>query len=427
MEGGTGRTQVVSDHSPRPYDSFDRPFLAAMTTECARTAIHASPAHITPMMFATPRLWCQVRQRYLVERNIPPSHTPPPWKDPADALRIVVLHTDRIGDTLNSIYFLANLGRLYPGGAVHFIGRRFMCASFLSYIMGSQVTAVHAVDSMTAAEFSAIEPHVIFDLNPDAHLSPRYAAYSCVRIGHHRGCDIFVPQMMDNWKANNHLNILRLLGEPVEYTYNPLRNVWTRQWPTPAGPRIRPYVALCLEATASAWTLSPDVAGQLIRFLHGSTDLDIYILGADINAHGYVPSIRSERIRNLTCRLCLSDSIRVLADADFVIAVDTGLMHVASYLGRPLLAIFTCGNPARNGPQGQTGRVAVLNIVVDPPTGRLAKKDHAQSGIERAHLRLDHIVEGLEALRDANETSIRERIVNVGRTEAASRDDGKAN
>ena len=58
---------------------------------------------------------------------------------------------------------------------------------------------------------------------------------------------------------------------------------------------------------------------------------------------------------------------RLIAGAQFVVGVDTGLMHLAAALGVPLVAIFAGSKPALTGPVG-SGPLAVLGADGAPPS-----------------------------------------------------------
>jgi heptosyltransferase-1 len=74
---------------------------------------------------------------------------------------------------------------------------------------------------------------------------------------------------------------------------------------------------------------------------------------------------RSERIASAVQaasvpeRSPLDQVAKLIAGAQYVVGVDTGLMHLAAALGVPLVAIFTGSNPGLTGPVGN-GRLAVL-------------------------------------------------------------------
>jgi heptosyltransferase-1 len=58
---------------------------------------------------------------------------------------------------------------------------------------------------------------------------------------------------------------------------------------------------------------------------------------------------------------------RLIAGAQFVVGVDTGLLHLAAALGVPLVAIFAGSKPALTGPVG-SGPIAVLGAHGAPPS-----------------------------------------------------------
>jgi lipopolysaccharide heptosyltransferase I len=66
-------------------------------------------------------------------------------------------------------------------------------------------------------------------------------------------------------------------------------------------------------------------------------------------------------------RAPLDSVARLLAGAEFVIGVDTGLLHLAAALGVPLVAIFTGSKPGLTGPVGN-GPIAVLGAEGAPPS-----------------------------------------------------------
>ena len=63
----------------------------------------------------------------------------------------------------------------------------------------------------------------------------------------------------------------------------------------------------------------------------------------------------------------LDQVARLMAGAELVIGVDTGLMHLAAALGVPLIAIFTGSKPELTGPVGN-GPMTVLGAHGAPPT-----------------------------------------------------------
>jgi heptosyltransferase-1 len=66
-------------------------------------------------------------------------------------------------------------------------------------------------------------------------------------------------------------------------------------------------------------------------------------------------------------RAPLDTVARLIAGAQFVVGVDTGLMHLAAALGVPLVAIFTGSKPGLTGPVG-SGPITVLGTHGAPPS-----------------------------------------------------------
>lgn len=82
---------------------------------------------------------------------------------------------------------------------------------------------------------------------------------------------------------------------------------------------------------------------------------------------------RSERIAaslphaRVPPRAPLDEVARLIAGADFVVGVDTGLLHLAAAFGVPLTAIFAGSEPQLTGPVG-SGPLAILGTHGAPPS-----------------------------------------------------------
>ena len=59
------------------------------------------------------------------------------------------------------------------------------------------------------------------------------------------------------------------------------------------------------------------------------------------------------RCLDLTGRVSLPGMIEALRCVDLLVTNDTGPMHVAAALGKPVVALFGPTDPARTGPYGQ--------------------------------------------------------------------------
>ena len=105
-------------------------------------------------------------------------------------------------------------------------------------------------------------------------------------------------------------------------------------------------------------------------------------LGTSLAAQGYdlvlpwgsnAECVRAERMAAVLPRAqvperqALDSVAKLMASAELVVGVDTGLMHLAAALGVPLVAIFTGSKPHLTGPVG-SGPMAVLGEHGSPPT-----------------------------------------------------------
>lgn len=71
-------------------------------------------------------------------------------------------------------------------------------------------------------------------------------------------------------------------------------------------------------------------------------------------------------VRNICGRTDLGTAIDLLATANIVISNDSGLMHAAAAVGRPLVALFGSSSPEYTPPLSPLARVAKIDIVCSP-------------------------------------------------------------
>ncbi len=97
--------------------------------------------------------------------------------------------------------------------------------------------------------------------------------------------------------------------------------------------------------------------GELMRLLHARRpDLRFVIVGGNddrvLGEHlsGSAPGV----CLDLTGRTTLPQAIELLRASRLMVTNDTGPMHIAAALGKPIVGLFGPTNPARTGPYGQT-------------------------------------------------------------------------
>jgi heptosyltransferase-2 len=71
-------------------------------------------------------------------------------------------------------------------------------------------------------------------------------------------------------------------------------------------------------------------------------------------------------VRNACGRTDLGTAIDLLAQASVVVSNDSGLMHAAAAVGRPLVALFGSSSPAYTPPLSPLARIAKIDIVCSP-------------------------------------------------------------
>jgi heptosyltransferase-2 len=71
-------------------------------------------------------------------------------------------------------------------------------------------------------------------------------------------------------------------------------------------------------------------------------------------------------VRDVCGRTDLGTAIDLLATASVVVSNDSGLMHAAAAVGRPLVALFGSSSPAYTPPLSPIARVAKIEIVCSP-------------------------------------------------------------
>ena len=117
------------------------------------------------------------------------------------------------------------------------------------------------------------------------------------------------------------------------------------------------YVVLCPGAEygpAKRWPYFAELAARLKQ--------PVVLLGSQND----VPATEGIGGRNLAGRTTLDEAIDIIALAELVVSNDSGLMHVAAALGRPLVALFGSSSPEKTPPQPGRSRVLWLKPECSP-------------------------------------------------------------
>jgi heptosyltransferase-2 len=119
----------------------------------------------------------------------------------------------------------------------------------------------------------------------------------------------------------------------------------------------QPYAVLCPGAEygpAKRWPYFADLARRL--------PIGAVLLGSRNDE----PAAAGVQGTNLVGKTTLDEAIDLIAGAQYIVTNDSGLMHVAAALGRPLVALFGSSSPEKTPPQSQRARVLWLKPECSP-------------------------------------------------------------
>ncbi len=207
--------------------------------------------------------------------------------------------------------------------------------------------------------------------------------------------DFAVPRPSPQTHATDwYLEVLRWLDVPVNWEFEwlpprpavatALRQRWPEvpprwivlqpgaRWPNKRWP-IEHYTALVRQLTEA----SPDVHCVI---LGGALDRPLGEAIARANP---------QRCLDMTGQSSLVEMVEWIRGCQVMVTNDTGPMHVAAALGKPVIALFGPTNPNRTGPYGQVARVLRLALPCAPcmkSSCHYAKPLECLRGIEPANV-----------------------------------------
>lgn len=107
----------------------------------------------------------------------------------------------------------------------------------------------------------------------------------------------------------------------------------------------------------------------LQQLLQKQNDIHFSILGsvADVEVGKRIMNaLKNPRVINLCGKLSLPEMVEWIRRTDCMITNDTGPMHVAAALKKPIVALFGATNPLRTGPYGQVDSVVSAHFPCSP-------------------------------------------------------------
>ena len=132
--------------------------------------------------------------------------------------------------------------------------------------------------------------------------------------------------------------------------------------------RARPAAALCPGAEfgpAKRWPVR-----HFAELAHGlaAHGCAVWLIGSqnDRDAGAEIDRSAGGVCRNLCGETTLTEAIDLLASCALVVSNDSGLMHVAAALGRPLVALYGSSSPAYTPPLSADARILKLDLPCSP-------------------------------------------------------------
>jgi len=129
-----------------------------------------------------------------------------------------------------------------------------------------------------------------------------------------------------------------------------------------------PVLALCPGAEFGPAKQWPEEYYAQVAQTWLDQDWHVWLFGSanDAAVCNRINGLTGDRCANLAGRTSLAEAIDLLAMAAFVVSNDSGLMHVAAALQRPMVAIYGSSDPGFTPPLSDTARVERLGLDCSP-------------------------------------------------------------
>ena len=105
---------------------------------------------------------------------------------------------------------------------------------------------------------------------------------------------------------------------------------------------------------------------------------EVWIFGSESDkaSASKIQKLTKNKCANFTGKLSLLKTVDLLALADVVITNDTGLMHIAAALDKPLIAIYGSSSPKFTPPLSSKAKILSLNLKCSPCFKRECPRKH---------------------------------------------------
>ena len=295
-------------------------------------------------------------------------------------MKILILKPSSLGDVVQALPVLRLLKRHFPDSAIHWwLDSRFLpllegdpdLAGVVPFERKRWASPRHWPEMWRSVRWLRAQH---FDWVLDLQCLARSGAFAWLangsllagldeaREGARGFYDLVVPRpSWDTHAVDWYLSLLPRLGVPTHWDFEwlPERTFAAaevrRKWPADG---VR-WIALL---PGARWANKRWPAEHFARLAHTLAQRDpalrlVVLGGADDGEIGRTIGAASPACLDLTGRTTLPEMVEWLRRCALVVANDTGPMHVAAALGKPVVAVFGPTAPARTGPYGQLNHV----------------------------------------------------------------------
>lgn len=195
--------------------------------------------------------------------------------------------------------------------------------------------------------------------------------------------DIVVPRASYHTHAVDwYLSVLPHLGVPVHWNFEwlPVQQTAAQALQQKWQPAAHPWIALCPGARWKTKRWPAENFARLAQLLAQQNPALRFVIlgGADDQAAGReIAEQIPEKCLDLTGKTTLGEMVEWLRLAQCLLTNDTGPMHVAAALRKPVVALFGPTEPRRTGPYGQLNHVLQHPLPCAPcMKGHCAYREH---------------------------------------------------
>lgn len=131
----------------------------------------------------------------------------------------------------------------------------------------------------------------------------------------------------------------------------------------------KPVLALCPGAEFGPSKRWPEANYSEVAIDYLGRGFQVWLFGSENDSEvcaaitDVLPEDRSRDCHNLAGRTSLAEAVDLLSQADLVLSNDSGLMHIAAALQRPLAVVYGSTSPAFTPPLAE--HVSILSVDVD--------------------------------------------------------------